>query len=114
MRRLFLSISLFVLVYTGNSQHFKFIYTETGLGSNLGRESDPEVFADSTLTYVITEYFTKVDPIRKDTVWDERRKAFNVPFRATSKDSILVLLKGNEGKYIYNSNPHILSGAIFD
>ena len=96
-------------------QNFKFSYSDYGLGSNSGDPSSLIVtIVDTTLTYLIFERTSeyKIDPVFNDTLWSNKRVAYNVPFRVSSQDSILLLLKGKEGKYIYGSNPHVMSGII--
>jgi hypothetical protein len=107
---------IFIMTLTNAvGQSFKFSYSEFGLGSNKGQPSSLVVtIADTTLTYLIFEQTSeyKIDPVFNDTSWTKKRAAYDVLFKVESKDSIIKLLKGKEGKYIFASNPHIMSGSI--
>lgn len=107
---------IFIMTLTNAiGQSFKFSYSDFGLGSNRGEPSSLVVtIADTTLTYLIFENTLeyKIDSIFKDTLWTKKRVAYDVPFKFESRDSIIKLLNGKEGKYIFASNPFVMSGSI--
>ena len=96
-------------------QNFKFLYTSVGLGSNLDRPPHLVVtISDSILsyfTYEKTKY--KIGKKYKDTIWDEEQVVYRTEFRTSSRDSIIAHLEHLKGKYIFNTNPRIMSGAIY-
>ena len=107
--------SLSALAAYRGHEGFKFSYSDYGLGSNRGKPSDLVVaIADTTLTYLIYENTSefKIEPPFQDTVWTTKRMSYDVPLRKTSIDSIIKTLNGKEGKYIFASNPHVMSGSI--
>ena len=113
--RWLLYLSLLCTTTTTFSQQFKLSYTSVGLGSNL--YSPPYLVIDiydSLMTYKVYG-IAKTYSINKssgDTIWDEEYTSYKVPFTDQSRDSILYFLKDKEGKYIYKSNPAIMSGDI--
>ena len=93
------SFIFFLLSFAAMGQPFEFFYTTIGLGSN--QWSAPELvikISDTMLTYQLMK--------------DNKPVRYEVPFRTSSRDSILTLLKGKEGQYIFASNYHVMSGAI--
>ena len=115
---------LFILVlFCNNSfaQNFRFVYSEYGLGSNRGQASDLIIIiSDTTLTYKVFEKTglytvsnnTFGDTQYSDTSWTKKQVAHNIAFRKKSQDSILNLIKGKEGQYIFRSNFAVSSGGI--
>lgn len=106
----------FVLLSTAASgQGFKFKYFDQGLGSSRGDPPHLLLSIDDTaMTYTAMEWSSEfnVDSVYQDTVWVVKPFTYNVHFRPQSRDSILYILKGMEGKYIFRSNPLVMSGAI--
>ena len=96
-------------------QNFKFLYNSVGLGSNLDSPSHLAVtISDSVLSYFIYEKTNyKIDKKDKDTIWDEEQVVYRTDFRKSSRDSIAMHLDNLKGKYIFNTNPGIMSGAIY-
>ena len=95
---------------------FKLTHSIYGLGSSRGHPSRIIVTVqDGILTYGIMEISTEVNNISYstgDTIWKKKRVWYDVPFREESTDSILKLLLGKEGQYVFHTNPYIMSGAI--
>ena len=119
--RLILSILFVAYISTSFAQSFRFVYSEYGLGSNRGQASDLIIIiSDTTLTYKVFEKIglytvsesTFGDTKYIDTSWTKKQVAHDVPFRKKSQDSLIQLVKGMEGQYIFRSNPNIMSGGI--
>ena len=97
-------------------QNFTLSYSTVGLGS--GRGTPPRLLVDivdSDLYYAVfedTEEYRYISDWNGDTIWKQERVAYKAPFRETSKDSIVKLLDGIAAKYLFFSNPYIMSGGI--
>jgi hypothetical protein len=124
--RLLISILSFLIVSTLYSQSFHLKYWTVGLGSNATWFISEEYkdcesgmkyeINDTLLTYSICEKnkISEIDTVFNDTVWTKQRIYYSVPFRQSSIDSIISTLDTLKGKYIYRSNPEIMSGGIFN
>jgi hypothetical protein len=97
-------------------QGFKLTHSIYGLGSGRGHPSRIIVkVQDSILTYGIMEISREVGYISfstGDTTWKKKRVWYDISFSTESRDSILTLLEGKQGQYIFHTNPYIMSGAI--
>ncbi|WP_157454303.1 hypothetical protein [Crocinitomix catalasitica] len=97
-------------------QEFKLSYSIYGLGSSRGRPSRVIVLVrDSILNYGVMELSQEVSSISfstGDTTFKKKRIWYEVPFSLTSRDSIINLMDGKKGQYIFHTNPYIMSGAI--
>jgi hypothetical protein len=99
------------------AQPFEFQYTYIGLGSNL--YSPPYLSISITDTLLTWFTYEKLEVEKEswsfeDSSYGERCYAYKTAFRPSSRDSIVNLLKGKEGKYIFNSNTHIMSGGVHE
>ena len=97
-------------------QEFKLSYSIYGLGSNRERPSRVIVLVrDSILNYGVMELSKEVSSISfstGDTTFKKKRVWYEVPFSLTSRGSIVNLMDGKKGQYIFHTNPYIMSGAI--
>lgn len=107
-------------------QNFKLDYWFTGLGSNAGwfmTEKYKDCASglkiginDTILTYSICERGEQynIDTIFNDTIWTKERNFYHIEFRQSSIDSIISFLDTLQGKYVYRSNPQVMSGGIYN
>ena len=120
------TIAFILLISFTYGQDFKLNYWTTGLGSDASwlmadehRDCNSGLkieIIDSILTYSICEQTDdyEIDPTFKDTLWVMQRNFYQVQFRQSSIDSIVSCLDTLKGKYVYRTNPKIMSGSIFN
>ncbi|UTW67071.1 hypothetical protein KFE94_02865 [bacterium SCSIO 12643] len=107
-------------------QDFKLVYWITGLGSNATWYMAEEYkdcasglkieINDTVLTYSICERAEKyrIDTVFNDTIWTKERNFYHVKFRESSIDSIISILDTLQGKYVYRTNPLVMSGGTLN
>ena len=69
---------------------------------------------NDVLTYSICERTGEFEISKtfNDTVWVMERNFYKVKFRQSSIDSIVNVLDTLQGKYVYATNPYVMSGSI--
>lgn len=106
----------FPLLFTSLcGQTFQFSYSTSGLGSNRGKPSELSInIKDSVFNYIVYERTSKfkIDPRFKDTVWEKEHNSYDTKIGKSTIDSIVHLLQGKEGKYVFVSNPSVMSGSM--
>lgn len=124
--KVFLTILTVLSLNLSFGQDFQLNYWITGLGSNATwfvAEEHKDCASglkieiiDTVLTYSICEKTDeyRIDSVFKDTIWTKQRNFYDVKFRLSSIDSIISILDTYLGKYVYRTNPRIMSGGIFN
>jgi hypothetical protein len=113
--RTILTITFTLICAVLNGQSFQFAYTTSGLGSNRGFPPDLSIsIKDTVLKYDVYEETSKFKLYRKfkDTMREKKQVTYNTIITKSAIDSITYLLRGKEGKYVFVSNPSVLSGGI--
>jgi hypothetical protein len=125
MRQIFTIVAFLTLNYSFG-QDFNLKYWSVGLGSNATWFMTEEhkdcasglkiEINDTVLTYSICEKTDQciIDTVFNDTIWVKQRNFYHVKFRQSSIDSIISILDTLQGKYVYRTNPHIMSGGIYN
>ncbi|MBS3914783.1 MAG: hypothetical protein KG003_09800 [Bacteroidetes bacterium] len=95
---------------------FLFTYNQLGLGSNQFYPTHIKIIIlDSILQYGLmrkTDEVEYIDFATGDTTWKERRKWHSIPTNGAFQDSILKIIHGFEGKYLFFDNTNVMSGGV--
>ncbi len=126
MKLLIIIIGTFFVMNFSFGQNFSLNYWTIGLGSNAAWHMPEEYkdcasglkveIKDTVFSYSICERTKryKIYNAHNDTIRTKKRNFYNISFRQSSIDSIILFLDTLKGKYVYKTNPRIWSGGIYN